>query len=337
MMSSVVFRKWSQSLLFLSALALLPMTPACAVDESTLEGDEELELDGKSDALRRRSVNVNTAAVQELDAVPRITLAKAKAIVTYRTDNGPFFTLDVVQKILGRSAFRVASRYLTVGQVCGDTVAEGCQKGTYCFLPQGESWIETYGVCLPFCDLQCPDGQCELDWVVCKKAPCPPQPTCKLLTCKTLECSEGTHCEEIFPPCAPPPDDEATPLPRPECQPRVTCVSDNPCILVDCGPGTHCEVVEVQCITTPCPPLAECVPDQGCACTEQYEPVCGVDGTTYGNACMAGCAGVSIAHKGECGAISCGPNTCTDGLVCCNASCGICTKPGMFCTQQACL
>lgn len=34
--------------------------------------------------------------------------------------------------------------------------------------------------------------------------------------------------------------------------------------------------------------------------------------------------------------IPCGNTTCTGGQVCCNASCGICTDPGMFCTQQAC-
>jgi hypothetical protein len=32
----------------------------------------------------------------------------------------------------------------------------------------------------------------------------------------------------------------------------------------------------------------------------------------------------------------CGDTVCTGGQVCCNASCGICTAPDMFCTQQAC-
>src|SRR5207253_74260 len=30
---------------------------------------------------------------------------------------------------------------------------------------------------------------------------------------------------------------------------------------------------------------------------------------------------------------ACGPSICPAGQVCCNASCGICTEPGGFCTQ----
>lgn len=37
-----------------------------------------------------------------------------------------------------------------------------------------------------------------------------------------------------------------------------------------------------------------------CMCTQQYEPVCGCNNKTYGNACEAGCASIEVAYTGEC-------------------------------------
>ncbi len=66
----------------------------------------------------------------------------------------------------------------------------------------------------------------------------------------------------------------------------------------------------------------QCVEAQAqCICTAQYDPQCGIDGRTYGNACNAGCANMPIAHAGECGITgdTCGTMmglTCLDGYKC---------------------
>ncbi|XP_062606195.1 serine protease inhibitor dipetalogastin-like [Saccostrea cucullata] len=40
--------------------------------------------------------------------------------------------------------------------------------------------------------------------------------------------------------------------------------------------------------------------NNGCACIQVWDPVCGVDGQTYSNTACLGCAGIPMACRGEC-------------------------------------
>lgn len=58
----------------------------------------------------------------------------------------------------------------------------------------------------------------------------------------------------------------------------------------------------LSCETTDKTVDADCVekPDPNIVCTKQYDPVCGCNGKTYGNACMAGAVDIRVVSKGEC-------------------------------------
>lgn len=76
-------------------------------------------------------------------------------------------------------------------------------------------------------------------------------------------------------------------------------------------PGSMCGAADQ---TGVCRPLPE-------ACDANYLPVCGCDDMTYGNACEAAMAGVSVAREGECGGtgVACGAragDTCADDEYC---------------------
>ena len=62
----------------------------------------------------------------------------------------------------------------------------------------------------------------------------------------------------------------------------------------DCSKGFYCYKKEGD-----CDGLGRCSPKPQ-ACITLWDPVCGCDGGTYGNACDASASGTSVAHRGPC-------------------------------------
>jgi hypothetical protein len=63
------------------------------------------------------------------------------------------------------------------------------------------------------------------------------------------------------------------------------------CLTQSCGNTAKTTVAK-----TPCKGEAK----KDCICTAVYQPVCGCDKVTYGNACEATCNGVTRYEKGVC-------------------------------------
>ena len=63
------------------------------------------------------AVNINTADVQELQTLHNIGAKKAEAIVAYRTEHGPFKSVEDIQKVkgIGKATFEKLKTEITVG------------------------------------------------------------------------------------------------------------------------------------------------------------------------------------------------------------------------------
>jgi len=89
----------------------------------------------------------------------------------------------------------------------------------------------------------------------------------------------------------------------------VSCANNS-----ECDASAYCKLPDGKCSAR-----GTCEVRPG-ACTRIYKPVCGCDGRTYGNACVAANAGASVGVEGECApGPSCGGlagRRCSGSVVC---------------------
>ncbi|HAN30250.1 MAG TPA: hypothetical protein DCQ06_01510, partial [Myxococcales bacterium] len=119
-------------------------------------------------------------------------------------------------------------------------------------------------------------GQCK-STLILNKGQCWNKSQCGGAACKgAVVCGCGATCKS---PDKPGTCDTPTP--------GVCKVGDN----TTCSKGFYCN--------GPCGQSGKCAPIPQ-MCTMEFKPVCGCDKKTYGNACSAAAAGVSVASQGDC-------------------------------------
>ena len=64
-------------------------------------------------------ININTATQTELESLPEIGPVTAQAIITYRTEHGPFRTIEAIDDVpgIGPATFEAIKDLITVGDV----------------------------------------------------------------------------------------------------------------------------------------------------------------------------------------------------------------------------
>lgn len=114
-----------------------------------------------------------------------------------------------------------------------------------------------------------------------------------------------------------------------------SCVPASACATVRCASGFHCEEVQIQCITTPCNPIAECVPNVTCANVR----------CAAGTTCVQEGATPRCVPQLTCATVLCAPGTtCNDddGTPSCDpipggcASNADCTLYDQYCPSNPC-
>jgi len=95
--SAIVFTAW----LTVPVMAADPVKDATKLQTQTKMAPKEAAAVVKKTSAQIAPVNINTASFEELQLLQGIGVAKAKAIMDYRTKNGKFTSVDDLANVSG--------------------------------------------------------------------------------------------------------------------------------------------------------------------------------------------------------------------------------------------
>ena len=98
--------------------AIATAMPTAAPGSALGSGGQPTVLPGRVDTVQLL-ININTATQTELESLPEIGPVTAQAIITYRTEHGPFRTIEAIDDVpgIGPATFEAIKDLITVGDV----------------------------------------------------------------------------------------------------------------------------------------------------------------------------------------------------------------------------
>lgn len=85
-------------------------------ENSTISDSSSSLLISSEETPIQEKININTATAEELDTLPNIGPVKAEAIIQYREEQGPFYTIEQIQEVdgIGEKTFEKIKDMITI-------------------------------------------------------------------------------------------------------------------------------------------------------------------------------------------------------------------------------